>query len=355
MRVLVTGASGRVGANMVRRLLAEGYGVRAMVMPGDPHAGKLDRFAEVQIVEADLADQAAIDSACKDVSHVVHLAAQLVRGATPVDRFFDVNAFGTLRLLEGVVHAGGDIERFVLVSSDGTYRPGAPPAVPLTESAPQEPADYYGTAKLLGEIILRNHAAQFDLPFSIVRFATVVSPEEAPNIFRAGFWRSILQWQSMGKDSHLWPLFENQPDLAKLYEAAVRDVPADAAVGLTGPDGAPWTLSMVDVRDAVQGVYRAMTAPGALGHAFNIAAAEPTSHAEGASVVSKAFGVPKRMVEMPMTFRLELSIAAARQRLDYEPRYDYRAMVESARRGVSGGEFIPAEAESGVASTWRDA
>ncbi len=58
----------------------------------------------------------------------MHLAARLIR-RHPVDQFYDVNAFGTLRLLD-VVNAGGPIERFVLASSDGTYRPGAPPAVP---------------------------------------------------------------------------------------------------------------------------------------------------------------------------------------------------------------------------------
>lgn len=355
MRVLVTGASGRVGANMVQRLVTSGADVKAMVMPGDPQAAKLAMFPQVQIVEADLGDQAAINAACEGVTHVVHLAAQLVRGDTPVDKFYDVNAFGTLRLLEGVVHAGATIERFVLASSDGTYRPGDPPAIPLTEDVPQEPADYYGTAKLLGEIILRNHAAQFDIPFSMVRFATVVSPEEAANIFRLSFWRVVLRWQELGKDCHLWPLFEGKPNLLKIFDAAVGDAADETAVGLVGPGGMPWTLSMVDVRDAVEGVYRALTEPGALGGAFNIAAAEPTSHDEGASVVADTFGVPKLMVEMPMTFHLELSIDAARKALGYEPKHNYRSMIETARAATASADdgFIPANATSGVASTWR--
>lgn len=355
MRVLVTGASGRVGANMVRRLIDSGADVKAMVMPGDPQAAKLATFPQVEIAEADLGDQAAINAACTDVTHVVHLAAQLVRGDTPVDKFYDINAFGTLRLLEGVVHSGATIERFVLASSDGTYRPGDPPAVPLTEDVPQEPADYYGTAKLLGEIILRNHAAQFDIPFSMVRFATVVSPEEAANIFRLSFWRVVLGWQELGKDCHLWPLFEGKPNLLKILDAAAGDAAENTAVGLVGPGGMPWTLGMVDVRDAVEGVYRALTEPGALGGAFNIAAAEPTSHDEGAAVVAEMFGVPKLMVEMPMTFRLELAIDAARERLGFQPRHDYRSMIKTAIASAASQDpgFIPAQAASGVASTWQ--
>lgn len=354
MRVLVTGAAGRVGANVVRKLVSSGIQVQAMVMPGDPNATKLQAFPGVRVVEADLGDQAAIDIACEGVTHVVHLAAQLVRGNTPVDRFYDVNAFGTLRLLEGALRRGADLERFVLASSDGTYRPGDPPAVPLTESAPQVPADYYGTGKLLGEIILKNHAAQFDIPYSIVRFATVVSPEEAGNMFRVGFWRALLSWQSLGRDSHLWPLFRDQPNLLATFDAQAGDAPDHVAAGLTGPDGTPWTLSMVDVRDAVEGVFKALTEPGADGHAFNIAAAHPTAHDKGATVIANMFGVERRLVRLPICHRLELSIDEARARLNFQPRHDFRTTVQDGQ-GVAAahGDFIRAGVESGVASTWR--
>jgi nucleoside-diphosphate-sugar epimerase len=346
MTVLVTGAAGRVGANVVRRLAATGEDVVAMVMPGDPQAAKLADLP-VRVVEADLGDQGAVDDACRGVSHVVHLAAQLVRGTTPVDRFYDVNAFGTLRLLEGMLRSGVPIERFVLASTDGTYRPGAPPRRPLDEGSPQEPADYYGTSKLLGEVILRNHADQFGIPFSMVRFATVVSPEEAARWFRLDSLRGLLGRAAMGKDSNIWQLFEGQPDLAGLLDEAAGQAGvtgADTAVALTGPDGTPWTLHMVDVRDAVDGVCRALSEPGALGGVFNIASAAPTSYDEGATVTSELFGVPKLTVAMPMTWRLEVTIDAARTALGFAPKHDFRAMVQTARDGSSGtgDEFIPA-------------
>jgi dTDP-4-dehydrorhamnose reductase len=247
MRVLVTGATGRVGANMVARLLASGADVRAMVMPGDPQAVKLSTMSGLEIVEAELTDQAAIDAACRDVTHVVHLAAQLVRGETPVDRFFDINAFGTLRLLEGVVKAGG-VERFLLASTDGTYRPGDPPMVPLPEDAPQEPADYYGTSKLLGETILRNHAAQFDIPYVITRFATVLDPVEAAGLFRVSWMRALLRKAELGRDTNIWQLFRGHPTMARIFDSAVRDAPDETAAGLLGPDGQPWSLHLLEVR-----------------------------------------------------------------------------------------------------------
>ncbi|MEN3284482.1 MAG: hypothetical protein V7607_5622 [Solirubrobacteraceae bacterium] len=345
MTVLVSGASGRVGANMVKRLVDDGRTVTSLVMPGDPQAAKLAELPRVRIAEADLGDQAAIDSACIGVTQVVHLAAQLIRGDTPVDRFYDVNALGTLRLLEGALRHGKQLERFVLVSTDGTYRPGEPPAVPLAEDTVQVPADYYGTSKLLGEVILRNHAAQFDIPFSIVRFATVMSPDEAPRMFQVGKWRDSLGKARRGRDSNIWQLFRKHPELPKLFEDAVAGAADDDAVCLTGPDGAPWTTHVCDVRDAVQGVYRALTEPaGAEGGAYNIAAPDPTSHEEGAAVLAEAYGRQVHTVTLPIRWRLELDISAARRDLGFEPRYDYRAMVDSAGAGelADRDAFIPA-------------
>ncbi|WP_157553315.1 NAD-dependent epimerase/dehydratase family protein [Jiangella gansuensis] len=349
MRVLVTGATGRVGTNMIMRLITAGAEVKAMVLPGDPHGSKLDAFPDVEVVEADLTDQTAVDVACRDVTHVVHLAAQLMRGDTPVDRFYDINAFGTLRLLEGVVRAGG-IERFVLASSDGTYRPGRPPARPLRENSWQQPADYYGTSKLLGEIILRNHAVQFDIPYAIVRFATVVSPEEAGTMFRLSFWRSVLEWQRLGKDSHLWPLFDGQPDLVTLLDHQAGDAAPDTAVGLRDPDYQPWTISLLDVRDAVDGVHRALTEPGAVGQALNLAAMKPTTHDEGAAVIAGLYGVPKLMVTMPMRHRLEVSIDSAIGRLGFWPEHDFRNTVRGGLQGAD--DYVPAQSTSGIAATW---
>ncbi|TDE13522.1 NAD-dependent epimerase/dehydratase family protein [Jiangella asiatica] len=342
MKVLVTGAAGRVGANMVRRLRAAGADVRAMVMPGDPQRAKLDTLDGVEIVEADLGDQHAIDAASRGVTHVVHLAAQLVRGDTPVDRFYDVNAFGTLRLLEGVVKNGG-VERFLLASTDGTYRPGDPPLVPLPEDTPQEPADYYGTAKLLGEVILRNHAAQYDIPFAITRFATVLDPVEARQHFRVGSVRALLRRVELGRDCNIWPLFREHPEMVGLFDEAVGEAPDDTAVALSGPNGS-WSIHLLDVRDAVEGVYLALTVPAAAGRAFNITAAEPTTFEHGADVVAELDGVPRLDVRLPLTWRLEMTVDAARDVLGYRPRHDFRGMVESAIAADRGAadSFIPA-------------
>lgn len=352
MKVLLTGATGRVGTNLLKRLIASNIEVRALVMPGDPHAKKLLAFPEAEIMEGDLCQQAFVDTACQGVTHIVHLAAQMVLRNTPVDKFYDVNALSTLRLLEGTMNSGTTLERFVLASTDSVYRPGNPGALPLIEELETVPADYYGLSKLVGEIILRNRAQQFDLPFTILRFGTVLSPEEADNLFRLGFLRGWLRTQqSLGRRATLWPLFEGQPDLASLLDTAVGTAPANSAVGLLGPDGTPWTISMVDVRDVVQAACLALTQLGAVRRTFNIAAAQPVDYPTGAAIVSEVFDVPKHIVTMPFTWRLPISIEAARKHLGYSPKYDYRGTLQAAIASSveEDDEFIPAaEGGSGV-------
>ncbi len=345
MTVLITGAAGRVGSTVTQRLVREGWKVKAMVRKGGKklHHSLVNY---VDLVEADLRDQSSLDFACEDVTHVIHLAAQLTRGDTPVDRFVDINSLGTLRLLEAASRRA-TIERFVLVSSDGVYRPGDPPSTSLTENVSLVPADYYGTSKLLGEIILQNHSVQYDIPFSIIRLATVVSPEESYRMFRSNFWRSFLKWKDLGKDSHLWPLFDGQDDLLSAFAHATEGVPDDAAVGFIGPNSTPWILSMVDVRDAAEGIYRALTGSGATGRVFNIAAAKATSHDEATAAISETFDVPRIMVRMPMVHHLELDIDAARTFLNYNPRYDFRDTVST---GYTDGnsDYVSVSPSSGV-------
>lgn len=341
-KVLVTGASGRVGANVVRRLTLEGTPVRAMVMPNDPMANKLIGMPHVEIVEADMGDQAAITRAVDGCTHVIHLAVQLVRRNTPVDRFFDINSFGTLRLLEGVVAQGG-VERFVLASTDGTYRPGDPTEVPLKENSPQLPGEYYGTSKLLGEVIMTNWAAQYDIPYSIVRFATVLSPEEGLRYFRYESVLEILSRAYLGKDSNLWQLFAGRPDMAEILKAHV-PAQGNPGVSLVGPEGEPWSMHVVDVRDVVQGVLLAYSHPAAANDDFFIAGPYPTTFREGSEVISRAFGVPAFEVTMPCNWRLEMDITKARTKLGYAPQWTFEQIVAAGlaeERNDRDADFIP--------------
>jgi uncharacterized protein YbjT (DUF2867 family) len=113
--ILVTGATGNVGSALLRRLVADGQPVRALVR--DPRRLGPDRV-RVQIALGDLSDASSFRHALRGVKTVVHLAAairdQERQGAT----IEEVNALGTLRLVRAAERAG--VERFVFFSAIGT-------------------------------------------------------------------------------------------------------------------------------------------------------------------------------------------------------------------------------------------
>lgn len=190
MRLLLTGATGFVGANAVVRAAAGGADVVAVDL-ADPHASVLARLGEngsrVTWLRGDVTDRAAMDAVVAEVAPdaVVHAAA-----VTPSDaeeranpaRTFDVNAGGTLALLEAARrHRVGT---FVFLSSTGLY--GARPAVPpLAEDVRVEPTGLYAIAKLASEHLVLRYGAVFELRARIARVATAYGPLERATTSRA--------------------------------------------------------------------------------------------------------------------------------------------------------------------------
>ncbi|NIL95951.1 MAG: NAD-dependent epimerase/dehydratase family protein [Planctomycetales bacterium] len=90
---LVTGATGLVGNNVVRRLLAEGRSVRVLVRRGSdarPLAG-----LKVDVCYGDTRDRQAVSQAATGVAQIIHSAAMVKIGRTNIDQFRAVNVEGT--------------------------------------------------------------------------------------------------------------------------------------------------------------------------------------------------------------------------------------------------------------------
>ena len=100
MRILVTGATGRIGHHLVDELLKRDHVVRGLVMPGDPLRERIDKPG-VEVVEGLLTDRDSLLPAVEGVDAVFHLAALLPQGRT-ADELFEVNIRGTYNVLEAV-------------------------------------------------------------------------------------------------------------------------------------------------------------------------------------------------------------------------------------------------------------
>jgi UDP-glucose 4-epimerase len=147
-RCLVTGATGALGPSVVRVFRDAGYRVRALAR----RAGG-DLPADVEVVEGDIADRAAVDAAVRGAEVVVHLAALLHIVNPPPDlaaEYERVNVEGT-RLLTAAAETAG-VRRLVLFSTIAVYGDSAGGV--LDEASPSAATTFYARTKIAAERIV---------------------------------------------------------------------------------------------------------------------------------------------------------------------------------------------------------
>lgn len=153
MKVLVTGAGGVLGQEVVLRLAADGHAVRAhdrVELPEEAAA----RVAEV--IVGDLRDRGHLADALSGVDAVVHAAAYPAPTSAPEPEVFNNNIESTYNVLDMAGRAG--IGRIVSISSLSAVglawssRELSPESVPLTDEHPYIGDDVYGLSKYVGEL-----------------------------------------------------------------------------------------------------------------------------------------------------------------------------------------------------------
>ncbi len=119
MKILVTGATGKVGSRFVPRLLAKGYDVSILVRD----AAKASALAELgaRVVIGDLYNTDTLPPAVEGIDSVIHLAA-LFRTFTDNEGIIKTNHEGTVALANAAIAAG--VKRFIFVSTGNVYSSG---------------------------------------------------------------------------------------------------------------------------------------------------------------------------------------------------------------------------------------
>jgi CDP-glucose 4,6-dehydratase len=177
--VLVTGATGFVGAQIVRHLLARH--ARVVCLQRDAVATNgLDLFdlrARVSVVTGGVEDVALCSRVLNEygVDAVFHLAAQATVGVAnraPLSTF-ESNIRGTYCLLEAC-RTSGHVTRIVVASSDKAY--GAHADLPYREDFALLGRFPYDVSKVCADLIAQSFAHTYDLPVSITRSANVYGP-----------------------------------------------------------------------------------------------------------------------------------------------------------------------------------
>lgn len=188
-KVFVTGALGFVGLNIVRCLALKGVEVIALGRRA-PDEASLEFIhhvaSQISWVTGDVTDPSAIAKLVKDnhITHILHAAALTAspdeEKADPA-RMFDINAGGTLNVLEAARHA--DVERVVFVSSTVVYG-AAPPTPPKRETDSLVIDGLYSVCKQTSEHLCRLYNDRYELNVIVGRLGSAYGPMERPTSSR---------------------------------------------------------------------------------------------------------------------------------------------------------------------------
>jgi len=326
MKILISGVTGRVGANLAHQLIERNHHVRGLVMPGDPEAEKAVNLG-VEIVEADIADSDRVRAAADGVDIVIHQAAQILEGIYSSERMLEINTQSTISLLEVALASSTPVKRFILASTDQTYQPFVTHQVTFYEDSPQQPADIYALTKLLSENVCRAYMAEYGIPVTILRYSSILAANEVLGVLKP-VWLKYFVDLATAKNRIPWFGSEHVAEA----QAIIKDLleTPDAVCAVTDPNGKSWALAFTDVRDVVAGTLLALDSDNAVGEAFNMVSPVPVSYTTAARLIADNTDRPYRDVVMPFYWGPHVSNEKARSMLGYNPQYSFDKMVETA-------------------------
>jgi nucleoside-diphosphate-sugar epimerase len=169
MKILVTGARGKVGSATIYHLLRSGHEVTAV----DAAAPVYERARDVRYVQADLSDAGHAAAVLPGHDAVIHAAAIASPVKNPPHVIFQNNTMATYNAIEAAERAG--VARFVHVSSETVPGFSYPTRyfhadyAPVDEEHPVAPQDSYALSKHVGEMLMDAAVARSDMTGVSVR------------------------------------------------------------------------------------------------------------------------------------------------------------------------------------------
>ena len=207
--VLVTGAAGFIGSNLVKRLFQEFTNIKVIGIDSitdyyDVNI-KFERLREIEslgrdweFVKASIADKDAVEKIFTQnkIAVVVNLAAQAgVRySITNPDAYVESNLIGFYNILEACRHH--EVEHLVYASSSSVY--GSNKKVPYsTEDKVDNPVSLYAATKKSNELMAHAYSKLYDIPSTGLRFFTVYGPAGRPDMAYFGFTNKLREGKTI--------------------------------------------------------------------------------------------------------------------------------------------------------------
>lgn len=212
--ILVTGASGFIGSNLVKKLCTSSekaivIGVDNMndyydVRLKEERLSELSHYPNYTFIKGDISDKKLIDDIFENYqpSIVVNLAAQAgVRySITNPDVYIQSNLIGFYNILEACRHSYDDgqegVEHLVYASSSSVY--GSNKKVPYsTEDKVDNPVSLYAATKKSNELLAHAYSKLYNIPSTGLRFFTVYGPAGRPDMAYFGFTNKLVKGETI--------------------------------------------------------------------------------------------------------------------------------------------------------------
>ncbi|HVV14687.1 NAD(P)-dependent oxidoreductase [Amycolatopsis sp.] len=307
MRIVVTGAAGRLGRTLLARLDERGHDTVGL--------------DQVPPANLPLSDRDGLIAACAGSDVVIHLAARMSWRREDDAGLFETNVLGSANVAEAAALAGA---RLVLASTGEVYPEGRPVYQPLDEAHPRSPTSAYGLTKKLAEDTVDFYRRTRGLEAVVLRFSHFQDAAElldersffsGPRFFLR---QKIEQQRGFGNTAALAALEPHDDGTTKLVLSR-------------GEDGTVFRMGILDTRDLATGVLAAAELPGLDGEVIGLGADDSVDFDRLVPELARHSGLSYVDVTLPgPAVHYTTSNERARKLLGFTVEHPIERMIEEA-------------------------
>jgi NAD dependent epimerase/dehydratase len=209
MKILITGACGFIGSNLVNDLLNKNYKVKALTFYNSNNSiGCLSYFDfknknNLEIISGDIKDNHFVDKITKNVDVIFHLAALISIPYSYVapKSYLDTNVYGTYNLLNSAMN--NKVKKIFITSTSEVY--GTAQSVPIKENHQLNAQSPYAASKIAADQLSMSFFKSFNLPVTILRPFNTFGPLQSSRAIIPTIINQIIDDKKIIKLGNLKP------------------------------------------------------------------------------------------------------------------------------------------------------